>query len=296
MRKKRFTFACAATRTADGAVTASFLGRLQLAKPQVQTRQRPQAQQRDRQERGEVICERVTHREARIHAIDRQRDAGRRLEHAHEPRRRGHRDAEPDDPLEQQRGFERQRQPECAEAHRERRGVHEPQHQGPQHDAREPRGAPQQRAADHDPIGPMDEPLRAASRSHSTRDHSTTPANRAGLFSTARPTTIPSAQWMSRSATRAGNRRRTIRPNNASQGTGRWTTTSANSSRPPNRSAAVVVSADTERPPTTVWAGNDGAPIATAIRPNITSPSNTRSTPTDASAVVNRTGSWRPTT
>jgi hypothetical protein len=45
-----------------------------------------------------------------------------------------------------------------------------------------------------------------------------------------------------------------------------------------------------------VFAGNEGAAIATAISPSITSASNTRSTPIEPRAVVKRTGSWREAT
>ncbi len=51
---------------------------------------------------------------------------------------------------------------------------------------------------------------------------------------------------------------------------------------------------DSGWPKTVAWLGNAGAAMATAIKPTITSPSSMRSTPTDANAVVKRTGSWRP--
>ena len=60
--------------------------------------------------------------------------------------------------------------------------------------------------------------------------------------------------------------------------------------------AADVAMVETDRPLTSACAGNDGAAMAIAINPNITSPSKMRSTPMDASAVEKRTGSWREAT
>src|SRR5712691_2153272 len=136
----------------------------------------------------------------------------------------------------------------------------------------------------------------AALVSHSASDQRTTPPNRAGLFNTSRPATIPSVQCITRAADVAGSTRFAIRPSSASQGAGRCTTVRASSSTAPNSTAAVVATVESDRPPTSAWRGKDGAAIASAMSANIIRPSKTRSTPIDASDVVKRTGSWRVAT
>src|SRR2546426_677767 len=64
----------------------------------------------------------------------------------------------------------------------------------------------------------------------------------------------------------------------------------------PNSTAVEAAIAEPDRPPTRACVGNDGAAIATAISPSMTSASNTRSTAMEPSAVVKRTGSWREAT
>src|SRR2546428_320962 len=128
---------------------------------------------------------------------------------------------------------------------------------------------------------------------HSTTDQTTTPAKRAGLLRTASPWTSPSANCVTRSAEREGRTACSTRPRRLSAGAGRGTTTSATPRAVPNRAAAPPAVRDRGTPPTAASRGNDGAAIAIARRATMTRPSNTRSTPMEASAVVNRTGSWR---
>src|SRR5882762_9042129 len=130
----------------------------------------------------------------------------------------------------------------------------------------------------------------------STSDHKTTPANRPGLLSTASPSMMPSEARATRSAARAGRTRREMRSTSTNQGPGRFAMSSAITSSTPNSSAVDAAIAESDRPPTRVWAGKEGAAIATAISPSMTSASNTRSTAMEPSAVVNRTGSWREAT
>ena len=126
---------------------------------------------------------------------------------------------------------------------------------------------------------------------HSTSDQNTTPANRAGLFSTASPSTIPSEACSTRSAARTGSTRRAMRSTSTSQGVGRFAIRSATSRNAPNSTAVDAAIVESERPPTCACAGNDKAAIATAINASMTSASNTRSTAIEPSAVVKRTGS-----
>ena len=71
-----------------------------------------------------------------------------------------------------------------------------------------------------------------------------------------------------RSARCAGSSRPAIRSKSRSHGAGRCTTTRASSNTRPNRTAAEVTIADSERPPTSACAGNDGAASLTAMKPN----------------------------
>src|SRR6266545_3954579 len=130
----------------------------------------------------------------------------------------------------------------------------------------------------------------------STSDQRTTPAKRAGLLSTASPSTMPSETRTTRSAAVSGKRRRATRSTNTDQRPGRLAMSSAITSNAPNSAAVDAAMAESERPPTRARAGKDGAAIAKAIRPSMTSASNTRSTPMEPSAVVKRTGSWREAT
>jgi len=93
-----------------------------------------------------------------------------------------------------------------------------------------------------------------------------------------------------RAASRAGKTVRVTRSNSASHGAGRSTTTSATTNIAPNSSAARPARRDTGVSSRVECAGNEGDAMASAIRPSITRASNTRSTPMEPSAVVNRTG------
>src|SRR5436309_1582994 len=136
----------------------------------------------------------------------------------------------------------------------------------------------------------------AAFLTQSTSDHRTTPANRPGLLSTASPSTMPSKTRTTRSAARTGRTRREMRSTSTILGSGRFAMTRARRSTTPNSTAVEAAIAETDRPPTRACVGNDGAAIATAISPSMTSASNTRSTAMEPSAVVKRTGSWREAT
>src|SRR5947207_2674094 len=131
--------AFAAMRTRSTATSGSGRGRLaQLAEVDAQARQRVQTEQRDRQERAHVIGQRVAHGPSRIDAVDRERDARRRLEYTDVSRRGRKRDPEPDDPLQQQCAFGGDGETEGAETHRERGRVDEPLQQRPPEHPGEP--------------------------------------------------------------------------------------------------------------------------------------------------------------
>src|SRR5437867_3724292 len=68
------------------------------------------------------------------------------------------------------------------------------------------------------------------------------------------------------------------------------------SSNAPNSTAVDAAIVERERPATCACAGNDGAAMATAINPSMTSASKARSTAIEPSAVLKRTGSWREAT
>ena len=133
----------------------------------------------------------------------------------------------------------------------------------------------------------------AAFTSHNSSDHPTTAAKRPGRRSTSSPPINPSASRTRRSAKRVGRTACRTLLKKESQGAGRCTTARATSSAAPNSIAAPVARWLTEAVPIRACRGNDGTAIATAINPTITSPSITRSTPMEASAVVKRTGSCR---
>src|SRR4030081_3189616 len=98
MRSSRLSVAWAAMRTRSPATSGSGGGRLaQLAEVDPQARQRVQTEQRDRQERGDVVRQGVAHGSGRIDAVDRERNARGRFEYADESGRGGKRDPESDD-------------------------------------------------------------------------------------------------------------------------------------------------------------------------------------------------------
>ena len=116
-----------------------------------------------------MVGHRVAHRPGRIHAVDRERAARRRLEHADEPRGGRQRDPEPDHPLQQEGTLGRHSQPEGAEAHRERCGVHEPQQERPCDHAEEAARALQDVEPRHEPLGQVGDAIGEPRRKHRVR-------------------------------------------------------------------------------------------------------------------------------
>src|SRR5437899_548121 len=101
MRRSRAALAC---------------GRAQLTQPEVQARQRPEAEQGDRNERREVIRQRVAEGAARVHTVQLQGPECRGLENPAVPRCRWNGDAKTDDALQEQRRLERDVESEGAKA------------------------------------------------------------------------------------------------------------------------------------------------------------------------------------
>src|SRR5256886_3857698 len=87
MRSRRLSLACAATRTASVTVSRPPADRLSVPDPGrpggVDPRKRAQAEQRDRQERGNVIRDRVRQRQARTDAVELQDRKSTRLNSSH---------------------------------------------------------------------------------------------------------------------------------------------------------------------------------------------------------------------
>ena len=117
-----------------------------------------------------MIGQGVGDRLARVHAVEPQRHQGRGFEHAAVGRCRGNRDAKADDPLQEQRRLEGDRQAEGTKADRERRRILDPEHQRPEDDAREAAGTLEHREPFHDPIRESHHAVRRAVRQRAPRD------------------------------------------------------------------------------------------------------------------------------
>src|SRR2546426_35995 len=96
---------------------------IQVSQVQVRSRERPQSEQRNRDERPDVIGDGVRDRATRLHAVQGEGRPGDGLEGPEETGRGWDRHAEADETLEQKRGGPGDVDVEGEKAKRERRGV-----------------------------------------------------------------------------------------------------------------------------------------------------------------------------